>query len=850
MAVTFGEKIKIEIYGESHGGNVGVRISGIPAGMPIDMQRLQEFMQRRSPGRSVLSTSRVEDDVPLFISGACKSTEMQSSDGGDIYVTDGRIIEAEISNTDASPEEYENLRTVPRPSHADYPAWVKYGQIAPGGGQFSGRMTAPLCIAGGIFIQWLDRMGITVSAHTDAIGGIRGEDMYVLVAKMREEGDSIGGTIKCTITGVPAGVGSPLFGNIESRICQAVFAIPAIKGIEFGNGFEAARLKGSENNDTFCLEDGKVVTKTNNHGGILGGLSSGMPIVFDVAVKPTPSIAKAQDSVDLAAMTETTIQIQGRHDPCIVPRAVPCIEAAAAIAIGDILFEEGLLTAGTSIVKKEEGRSELIDYRREIDRIDKELVALLEERFDAARDVIRYKALRGMPILDSVREKEVLNSIASLCREDTLPYMKNNFEQIIAESRRYQVEHRADYGLLGKDLTHSHSPQVHRMLGGYDFALFDIPEEQLDEFMKAKNYKGLSVTMPYKKAVIPYCDEVSDRAKLCGSVNTIVKRDDGALYGDNTDYAGFRYTIEKSGVPIKDTKILIMGTGGVSGTAINVLCDLGAGEIVNISRTGEDNYENIKKHSNAQIIVNATPVGMYPKAGTSLINVGDFPECRGVFDMIYNPLRTRLMLDAEDRGVPAFGGFDMLVRQAAEAAMLFTGCQIPDEKTEEACRKLRYEIENIVLIGMPGSGKTSIGRALAERLGRDFADVDERIEQSTGRPPQRIISEEGLSIFRQIETDVLSQIVREGRGGLVLSAGGGIVERGINGELLRENGKVIYLKRPIEDLPVDNRPVSMSVNMKELYERRRGKYELWSDLVVENGNEQETVKIVERLVRL
>ena len=252
--------------------------------------------------------------------------------------------------------------------------------------------------------------------------------------------------------------------------------------------------------------------------------------------------------------------------------------------------------------------------------------------------------------------------------------------------------------------------------------------------------------------------------------------------------------------------------------------------------------------SSIQIIVNATPVGMYPEAGASLIKVGDFPECRGVFDMIYNPLRTRLMLDAEDCGVPAFGGFEMLVRQAAEAAMLVTGCEIPDEKTEEVCQKLRYGLENIVLIGMPGSGKTSVGQELAERLGRDFADVDELIERRTGRSPQQIITEEGLSDFRQIETDVLRQTVREGRGGMVLSTGGGIVERDINGELLRENGKVIYLQRPIEELPVENRPVSQAVDMKELYERRHRKYELWSDFIVRNKSVGETVNIVEQLV--
>ena len=850
MAVTFGEKIKIEIYGESHGQSVGVKISGIPAGKTIDMQRLQEFMQRRSPGRSVLSTSRVEDDVPVFISGAVFKEDEKSEGGGDIFVTDGEAIEAIISNTDARPEDYEEYRTVPRPSHADYPAWVKYGEIAAGGGQFSGRMTAPLCIAGGIFIQWLDEMGIKISAHTESIGGLTGEDMYVLIAKMREEGDSVGGTIKCTITGVPAGIGGPLFGNIESRICQAVFAIPAIKGIEFGNGFESAQLRGSENNDPFAIEGDKVVTRTNNHGGILGGLSTGMPIEFDVAVKPTPSIAREQDSVDLATMTETKIQINGRHDPCIVPRALPCIEAAAAIAIGDILLDEGRMETAKAQPAKAEEHSELRDYRREIDRIDKELVALLEERFDAARDVIRYKALKGMPILDTVREKEVLDSISSLCREDTLPYMKNNFEQIIAESRRFQAEQRADYGLLGEGLSHSYSPQVHGMLGGYDFALFDVPQQDLDEFMEARNFKGLSVTMPYKKSVMPYCDEISDCAKKCGSVNTIVVREDGRLFGDNTDYAGFKYVVEKSGISVKDAKILIMGTGGVSGTAINVLCDLGAGEIINISRTGENNYENIKKHSDAEIIVNTTPVGMYPEAGKSLIDLDDFPACRAVFDIIYNPLRTKLMLDAELRGIPAFGGIDMLVRQAAEACRIFTGREVPEEKADEVLRKLRYDLENIVLIGMPGSGKTSVGRELAERLGKAFADVDEQIMESTGRTPEEIITEEGLSVFRQIETDVLHEIVRSGRGGLVISAGGGIVERDVNRELLRENGNVIYLKRPIEELPIDGRPVSQALDMKELFERRHSKYELWSDLIIENNSEHETVNIVEQLVRI
>lgn len=852
MAVTFGEAIQIEIYGQSHGESVGVRISGLPAGKSIDMRKLQDFMQRRAPGRSLWSTSRKEADIPVFVSGVIPQYE-DGSETSLTYVTNGDILEAEIRNTDVKAEDYEDYATIPRPSHADYPAWVKYGKIESGGGPFSGRMTAPLCIAGGIFLQWLEEMGIQIHAHAESICGIRGEDMYILIEKVREEGDSVGGTIKCTIDGVPAGVGSPLFGNIESRICQAVFAVPAVKGIEFGNGFQAATLRGSENNDPFCIADGQVKTKTNHHGGILGGLSSGMPIEFDVAIKPTPSIGKPQDSVDLEAMRETTIQIQGRHDPCIVPRAVPCIEAAAAIAMGDLLLEEGRMEA----VSKEQPAAEhkdLVDFRQEIDRIDRELVTLLEKRFDAARDVIRYKALKGMPVLDSLREKEVLDSISGLCREDTLPYMKNNFEQIIAESRRYQAEHRAQYGLLGKDLKHSHSPAVHQMLGGYEFVLFDIQEEQLERFLTTAQYKGLSVTMPYKKAVMPYCSEISDCAKACGSVNTIIRRDDGTLFGDNTDYAGFKYTIANSGVSVAGAKVLVLGSGGVSGTAIKVLCDLGAEEIVNVSRTGKNNYENIGRHSDAQIIVNATPVGMFPEAGETLVDLRAFPECRGVFDIVYNPLRTKLMLDAELLGIPAFGGLEMLVAQAAQAATLFTGVEIPQEKTDAVVQKLRSDLENIVFIGMPGCGKTTVGKALAKRLGRTFVDVDEQIEARTGESAQSIILNRGLQAFRDVETQTLQEIVRDAdRGssvGYVIATGGGIVERDINRELLRENGKIIYLERALEDLPQEERPVSQAVSIAELYDRRHSKYELWSDLKIDNINVDEAVNIVEQLVRM
>ena len=355
--MVFGEKLNIELYGTSHGPCVGVKIKGVPAGCSFDAVKLQAFLERRAPGRNAWSTSRSEADAPCFVSGVERGE-------GDLFITNGDTIEAYIENTNVRPGDYENASVVPRPAHADYPAWVKYGRIESGGGAFSARLTAPLCIAGGIFLQWLEEAGIGIQAHISSIGEIRdadmreetpvsrdfpvvdeaaGVEMKKLIAKVKEEGDSVGGTIECMISGLPAGVGSPLFGSMESRICQTVFAVPAVKGIEFGAGFGVGAMKGSENNDPYEIRDGKVVTKTNHHGGILGGLSSGMPVVFRTAMKPTPSIALQQDSVDLARMEPAKLTVKGRHDPCIVPRAVPCIEAAAAIAVCDMLFEEGIL---------------------------------------------------------------------------------------------------------------------------------------------------------------------------------------------------------------------------------------------------------------------------------------------------------------------------------------------------------------------------------------------------------------------------------------------------------------------------------------------------------------------------
>lgn len=330
MSSSYGENFRISIFGESHAAAIGVTIEGLPAGSPIDSGKLQEFLERRAPGRDAFSTSRREADVPEFLCGVKNG------------IATGAPITAIIRNSDTRSKDYANLANIPRPGHADYPAEVKFGgcQDRAGGGHFSGRLTAPLCIAGGIALQQIERLGVSVSARAVRIGGETDPNrMKAAIAAARDAGDSVGGVVEAEVRGLPPGIGGPMFGGLENRIAQIVFGIPAVKGIEFGEGFAVADLKGSENNDPYGVVDGKVVPLTNHAGGILGGISTGAPVVFRVAFKPTPSIAKEQDSVDLEKMEPAKLVVKGRHDPCVVLRAVPCVEAAAAIAVYDAVLD-------------------------------------------------------------------------------------------------------------------------------------------------------------------------------------------------------------------------------------------------------------------------------------------------------------------------------------------------------------------------------------------------------------------------------------------------------------------------------------------------------------------------------
>ncbi len=488
--------------------------------------------------------------------------------------------------------------------------------------------------------------------------------------------------------------------------------------------------------------------------------------------------------------------------------------------------------------------TDLNTCREQIDRIDRQIVKLLEERFEVVSDVIRYKERKDLPILDAAREQQKLEALAGMCPEGKQIYMEEILKKIMEESRRFQADHPLRHGLLGRSLGHSHSPAIHKMMGGYEYGLFEREPGRLDAFFAEDTWRGINVTLPYKRDVMQYCDEISETARACNSVNTIVRRTDKTL-GYNTDYDGFRYVVEQSGIDPSGCKCLVLGSGGVSGTVCQVLKDLGADPVVIISRTGEENYGNLDQHRGAQVIVNATPVGMFPKAGQAAVDVAAFPDLKAVYDLIYNPLRTKLMLDAEAAGIPAFGGLTMLTAQAAAAVELFGYPLL--KSVEEACVALRKSLENIVLIGMPGAGKTSVGQALAAKTGMDFVDLDQAIEELQGRSPEDIIRADGIDVFRSTETKTLRRLTREGKqpqGPFILACGGGIVEREENRYLVRENGLVIWLERDLADLPLEGRPVSQEDGPEKIYERRKHTYAAWSDLrIVCCGVEETAEKI-------
>lgn len=394
------------------------------------------------------------------------------------------------------------------------------------------------------------------------------------------------------------------------------------------------------------------------------------------------------------------------------------------------------------------------------------------------------------------------------------------------------------FGLLGEKLGHSHSPLLHGLLAEYDYRLIEKKPEELDAFLRSGSFDGLNVTIPYKQAVIPYLSDMSPRARQIGSVNTILRRADGTLYGDNTDAAGMQAALDSIQANLHGRKVLVLGSGGTSLTACYVVHQAGGTPVV-ISRKGENTYDDLEKHRDAAGLINATPVGMYPQVEASPVDLSRLPGLQFVMDAVYNPLRTRLLLQAQELGIPCVGGLTMLVWQAAEACRLFTGRAVATAQVNEAEETLRRRVTNLTIIGMPGVGKSSIGRRVARELDMPLVDLDKEIVREAGKPIPQIFAEEGESGFRKRESELLRRFALQG--GQVLVTGGGAPIRPENREYLRMNSLVIHLTRPLQSLPTAGRPISQTRSLEELWQERKPLYAACADEILANTTIPATV---------
>lgn len=391
-------------------------------------------------------------------------------------------------------------------------------------------------------------------------------------------------------------------------------------------------------------------------------------------------------------------------------------------------------------------------------------------------------------------------------------------------------------GLLGRSLKHSYSPQIHELLGSYSYELFEQEPDTLADFFQNNDFNGINVTIPYKKNVVAYCDELSPVAKTLGSVNTIVRTADGKLIGHNSDYFGFLSMVQRTGLNISGKKVLVLGSGGASVTVCAVLNALQA-KVVQISRSGENNYENLHLHEDAAMIVNSTPVGMYPENGQTPIDLSIFKNLEGVLDLIYNPAHTKLLMDAQDLGLKTENGLWMLVAQAKESAQWFTGKEIPDEVIERIYNKLSVQVQNIVLIGMPGCGKTTLGKLLADKTGKKLIDTDAEIVKQIGMSIPEYFSANGEAAFREVESAVLCSVSK--RSGAIISTGGGCVTRAENYRHLHQNSRIVWIKRDLTKLPTNGRPISQHTSAEELYKKRKPMYETFADYCIDNNTAPE-----------
>ncbi|MBR5095379.1 MAG: chorismate mutase [Oscillospiraceae bacterium] len=492
---------------------------------------------------------------------------------------------------------------------------------------------------------------------------------------------------------------------------------------------------------------------------------------------------------------------------------------------------------------------DLTDHRQELDKIDRELTGLFLRRMEICGEIGDWKRAEGRPILDAKREQEVLTALSALCPPYRQGELRALYGEIFALSRESQRRRTTSLrcGLLGEKLGHSYSPQIHGMLAGYRYELFERAPADVASFVREGDWDGLNVTIPYKKTVLPLCDDLSETAREIGSVNTLIRRPDGGVYGDNTDAYGFELLLRRLGVDVAGKKALVLGSGGASAAVCWVLRKHGASPVIVVSRSGEDSYADLDRHADARLIVNATPVGMYPRNGESLIDLRRFPACEGVLELIYDPARTALLLQAERLHIPHANGLFMLVAQALRSAEQFVSHAMDEGQIERIEGVLSRQTENIVLVGMPGCGKSEIARRLGEILQRPVLDADKEIGKAAGMSIPEIFASEGEEGFRRRETEVLRELGK--RSGMVLSTGGGCVTREENYDLLHQNGRIVWRQRAVEKLARSGRPISLSRDLYEIYAEREPLYRRFADHIIEETDtvEEAVEKILEVL---
>ena len=493
---------------------------------------------------------------------------------------------------------------------------------------------------------------------------------------------------------------------------------------------------------------------------------------------------------------------------------------------------------------------ELDEARREIDKIDAQLLRLFLRRMELAGEIAAYKQKHCLPVRDEVREQEILERVAAEAGESA-GSAKALFSTLFALSRERQSTlseinpQEKIYGLVGRKLGHSWSVPIHALLGNSSYRLIELEPEDLPAFLRRPDIGGLSVTIPYKRTVLPLCDELEEGVRLIGSANTLIRDADGRLRAYNTDAGGFSYLARAAGISFAGKKVVILGSGGASLTAQAVARRESARSVAVISRKGTENYQNISRHADAEILVNATPVGMYPETGESPVDLRDFPACGGVLDLIYNPRRTALLMQAEALGIPCSGGLPMLAQQAAEAEALFFGRPVCAGSAERTVSVLHREKTNLVLIGMPGCGKTTVGNLLAAQTGRKIVDTDEEIARRAGKSIPEIFMQEGEGAFRRLEREELARRGRESS--LILITGGGAVLDERNYASLRQNGRIYHLERGIPLLARRGRPLSEHADLAAMYRIRLPLYRRFQDAAADNnGTAEDTAHAIWR----